>query len=894
MVTFTCHIWDCQPQALESSAHRAFPDGYRFNNSPDDDDLDAEIPEQSFDPGEVYEITLAEYVPGPRQVTVWFLPLQNLTQSHLDWLDEHRDPLPEASSDSPVITGIYGLAIQSDDQRISLIQIASGTRCLSIGVGKQHRRPEPFDPLLQVRIHISTPLMHDPVAALDAWLSDSSKIIVGTEIWYTILLLYKDLGIKSTSAYDALVSPRVDHSLQVAKGTRADETAMDIDLSTNEEFRHSVSRSILSYNSGTERWSTAPVLDPSYAITELNEKHLPMCLFLATTTSRVAEGGRDPYKCEYDHLSNHDIWDERFLKVQQSRFATRVREHDKVTIQLQDGHEVPGEIRIVKGKSAFITPSFDPDKVVQIIVDPTQRGLAGETTLCIFLKTILSGDMSLLNVFIETLLSPLTLLYTTQLEMYKPDFHRPITIQQPDQTKIDGAEVYIPVGEEEDDLVGVNFFGLNNAQAHAVQMILAPKHELPALFIYVHGPPGTGKTTVISTAANIISRLFNSQPIQQKPHCPVLLAVANSNIAVKNVAEKLHRAGHTQFLTVVSEDFYLEWHEGQYFEFSDRIVISKRIPENSRSRPYQKAQESCVFLGTLSMMSNPKMRTRVLKDRIVRWLLVDEASQADLAAYPWVFFQLPKLEKVVFLGDEHQLPPFGFQVTNVFHAFDTLRPLKETSPRMVSSIHLRTQYRLPRPLAQFLSENVYKPRGLITPESRPEDDTDCVLWVNVTGRQKKQGHSWNNQVEATVIHRMISVRRLYETPSRIAILTGYDGQRSLLSNKFTSSRESACRERCYNIDSFQGHEADIVFASLVRTDGVGFMSDRQRINVMLSRAKKELLVVGDFIHAINANAGLMTVFAQWCASQKRVVSVVEYMTRVARKGMDIDENIEAV
>ncbi|KND00184.1 uncharacterized protein SPPG_04525 [Spizellomyces punctatus DAOM BR117] len=894
MVTFTCHIWDNQPEALESSPHRTFPDGYSFNDGSNDEDLDAEIPEESFDPGEVYEIPLAEYVPDPRQATVWFLSLQNLTESHLDWLDEQRGPLPGGLSS---ISGIYGLAVQNEDQRTILIHIASGTRCLSIAVGKQHRRPEPFDPLLQVRIHISNPVMQDPVAALDAWLSDSSKIIVGTEIWYSILLLYKDLGIKSTSAYDAHVPPRVNDSLQVAKNARADETAMDIDLSTNEEFRHFVSLAILSYNAFIERcsWSTAPVQDTSYAITELNEKYLPMCMFLATTTTRVAGGGRNPYKCEYDHLSNEDMWGQRYLKVQQSRFATRVRENDKVTIQLQDGCEVPGDIRIVKGKSAFITPSIDPDQVVQIIVLPTQKGLSGDTTLCIFLKKLLSGDMSLLNVFTETLLSPLTRLYTTQLDMYKPDVHQqPITIQkQSDETRIDGPEVYIPYGDDEDDLAGVNFFGLNNAQASAVQMIFAPKHEFPALFIYVHGPPGTGKTTVISTTASILSKIFTRLPNEQKPQFPVLLVVANSNIAVKNVAEKLHRTGHTQFLTVVSEDFYFEWHEGQYFEFSDRIVISKRIPENSRARPYQKAQESCVFLCTLSMMSNAKMMTRVLKNRIVKWLLVDEASQADLAAYPWVLSQLPTLEKVVFLGDEHQLPPFGFQVTNVFHAFDALEPLKETLPKTVSSIHLRTQYRLPRPLANFLSENVYKPIGLVTPESRPEDNTNSVLWVNVSGRQKKQGHSWTNQGEATVIHRLISVRRLYETPSRIAILTGYDAHRALLRNKFTH-RDYACRERCYNIDSFQGHEADIVFASLVRTDGVGFMSDRQRINVMLSRAKRELLVVGDFMHAINANAGLMTVFARWCASQKRVVSVVEYMKRVAQNGMDLDEHIEGV
>ena len=43
----------------------------------------------------------------------------------------------------------------------------------------------------------------------------------------------------------------------------------------------------------------------------------------------------------------------------------------------------------------------------------------------------------------------------------------------------------------------------------------------------------------------------------------------------------------------------------------------------------------------------------------------------------------------------------------------------------------------------------------------------------------------------------------------------------------------------------QGKENDIVIISLVRTNNIGFNDNRHRINVLLTRAKKSLLIVGN-------------------------------------------------
>lgn len=48
------------------------------------------------------------------------------------------------------------------------------------------------------------------------------------------------------------------------------------------------------------------------------------------------------------------------------------------------------------------------------------------------------------------------------------------------------------------------------------------------------------------------------------------------------------------------------------------------------------------------------------------------------------------------------------------------------------------------------------------------------------------------------------------------------------------------------VDGFQGQERDIIIMSCVRSHGIGFLSDRQRLCVALTRAKHSLILCGNF------------------------------------------------
>ncbi|MCK5345113.1 MAG: ATP-binding domain-containing protein, partial [Candidatus Heimdallarchaeota archaeon] len=48
------------------------------------------------------------------------------------------------------------------------------------------------------------------------------------------------------------------------------------------------------------------------------------------------------------------------------------------------------------------------------------------------------------------------------------------------------------------------------------------------------------------------------------------------------------------------------------------------------------------------------------------------------------------------------------------------------------------------------------------------------------------------------------------------------------------------------VDRFQGHEADIVLLSFVRSgDGIGFLDNPNRLNVAITRARHQLVIFGD-------------------------------------------------
>jgi superfamily I DNA and/or RNA helicase len=105
------------------------------------------------------------------------------------------------------------------------------------------------------------------------------------------------------------------------------------------------------------------------------------------------------------------------------------------------------------------------------------------------------------------------------------------------------------------------------------------------------------------------------------------------------------------------------------------------------------------------------------------------------------------------------------------------------------------------------------------------------------------GRSKSNIGQANLIRHiipMLSDDR--ETPLKKTVLTPYTKQLKILRGMVPSGVD------CFTIDSFQGRESDIIIFSTVRCNvskDIGFVEDERRLNVMWTRAKLALIIIGD-------------------------------------------------
>ncbi|VVB02739.1 unnamed protein product [Arabis nemorensis] len=130
-------------------------------------------------------------------------------------------------------------------------------------------------------------------------------------------------------------------------------------------------------------------------------------------------------------------------------------------------------------------------------------------------------------------------------------------------------------------------------------------------------------------------------------------------------------------------------------------------------------------------------------------------------------------------------------------------------------------------------------------------------FINV-GRGKEEfcdGNSPKNMVEVAVISQIIS--NLFKVSSErmmnisVGVISPYKGQvnaiQESVGDKYGSLSGQLFTLNVRSVDGFQGGEEDVIIISTVRSNGkgnIGFLSNRQRANVALTRAKHCLWVIG--------------------------------------------------
>ena len=278
-------------------------------------------------------------------------------------------------------------------------------------------------------------------------------------------------------------------------------------------------------------------------------------------------------------------------------------------------------------------------------------------------------------------------------------------------------------------------------------------------------------------------------------------------------------------------------------------------------------------------------------------VIIDEASQA-LEAQCWI--PLLSAKKVVLAGDHLQLPPTIKSTQSrqkpekdKDNAKDraeskTVSTLETTLFDRLLTLHgpsikrmLTTQYRMHEKIMRFPSDAMYDSALLAAPSvaSRllttlpyPVEDTDDtrepLLFYDTQGgdfpetvspddpstdtktpsKASLLNDSKSNPTEALLVRKHItSLTAAGVLASDIAVITPYNAQLSQLSHNL-GLKDAFPGLELGSVDGFQGREKEAVVVSLVRSNKegeVGFLGEKRRLNVAMTRPKRQLCVIGD-------------------------------------------------
>ncbi|KAK0176450.1 hypothetical protein PV328_000582 [Microctonus aethiopoides] len=399
---------------------------------------------------------------------------------------------------------------------------------------------------------------------------------------------------------------------------------------------------------------------------------------------------------------------------------------------------------------------------------------------------------------------------------------------------------------------------LNSKQLEVIARIKNTVEENTAKISLIQGPPGTGKSQVI---VNIIASLFIEKSVDR------ILVCAHSNQAIDEVVSrllKLKKIFHANQITfsvvrIGQEDKMNDLAK----DITPSAIVRNRMVfstiEYQQTLERNTLTEAQVIASTLTSCCSSQMKSIFGSDGlIIPVCLVDEAGQAtELATTAPLILGVQNL---ILVGDTKQLRPtvlsmkaaeLGFDTTLFARAEKIFARDKSRNP----IIMLDTQYRMVNSIAYWPNRYFYNGAIQNGPIVYPEL---CVAPYKLLNHNSLQDNGvYSNYGEAkliiNLIYTIVTEANLGDGIS-IGIITPYKKQKQLITilmeKKFECvSEEIQSKIKTFDVntvDSFQGSERDVIIISCVRSRGIGFLNDPNRLCVSLTRAKRCLIICGNF------------------------------------------------
>ncbi len=318
-----------------------------------------------------------------------------------------------------------------------------------------------------------------------------------------------------------------------------------------------------------------------------------------------------------------------------------------------------------------------------------------------------------------------------------------------------------------------------------------------------------------------------------------------------------------------------ENHVSRYIDASEKL--ERYVEDYSLWKQLVGEQESEIqqilsFLPIWVVTNLSAKNSLPLKDNLFDLLIIDEASQCDIAsALPLLY----RAKQVVIIGDPKKLKHISImketedkkiasqdKISELYldyaYSKNSLYDIAERKIKCKNKlpILLNQHYRSHRDIISFSNEYFYEKKlNIMTDESRLIPDKvhpRGIKWIDVCGKTSKTKSPYNKEEAIEIINILKSFQKSKLKKISFGIVTLFRAQMELIADMIRKTKEIKNMDITVGTTHrFQGDEKDIIIFSpaisqdIKQTTLNWIHSTTQLLNVAITRARSVLLIAGD-------------------------------------------------
>lgn len=245
------------------------------------------------------------------------------------------------------------------------------------------------------------------------------------------------------------------------------------------------------------------------------------------------------------------------------------------------------------------------------------------------------------------------------------------------------------------------------------------------------------------------------------------------------------------------------------------------------------------------MSTTYSLRQSLSEEISYDYVIIDESSQVDLATGA---LALSCAKRAVIVGDVKQLPnvvdrDMQMKTDIIFESYKLQKPYRYSNHSLLSSLLgllpdipktlLKEHYRCHPKIIEFCNQKFYN-NQLIVLSQYTNNRQPLLVYKTAAGNHARERM---NQRQIDVIKEEIIINEKLQDID-IGIVTPYRNQTFALQQAFegTSIKSDT-------VDKFQGRENEVIILSTVDNDISNFTDNPNRLNVAVSRAQEQLILV---------------------------------------------------